>query len=920
MQTADTVTAAIPIQPRPLSQLTTMDEYLRDYGKVLGHKAITSLTPLHVPGTSALPDFAELLREPFEPQKHVIAAAAEMLRQSGSGFLVGEMGCGKTLLGMVAVHKKAAGKPYRAIVLCPDHLIPVWEEELKETIPDAIIHRFENWKGFVPFLDKGSEFVKESAGENGSTFRRSVKRWPTPEGAEWYIVGRNQAKWFPDWIGLGEEHRGFEGNKTTGHSTRHIVVDHTIVTNEDGKPTYDKAGYTIKTPVIAKVFRCPKCGETPLAKSGAAMSAKELAKEKRTCEAFYLVSPSGADQQGDGIDRLPMPNGLTGKPAAGREVTVNGKKYITRKCGEPLWAFTSKPYRWAPARIIQKKLRRMFEYLIIDEVHEQKSDESAQSMAAGKLMAATRHTLALTGTLIGGYANHLFPLMVRMTPRTLMAEGFEWGKDLAFSQVYGRIDRIVTTKMDDGDGGSSVGKRVVSMRKARTGKSTERQTVRPGIMPTMFGRHMIGTSLFITLEELADELPDLDEFVEDGACDMDDDLKAEYKRVESALVAANTALVQRGSLKLAGTMLQTLLAYPDVPYNWLGDHEGEHTVGYYEKPKEYTKENYRGVVSPADLGKDLVRPKERKLIDICKAKAAAGKQVWVYVQMTGKRDVQPRLKALLEKEGLRVGILRSGTVDPKARKEWIDQIGPSFDVVISHPKLVSTGLTLFSKNKGGHNFSTIVFYETGYSLFDMRQAARRAWRIGQPHNCEVHYLYYRETMQHRAMQLMSRKMAAATALEGEFSTEGLVAMAGEDNAQMALARSLSERIDDADMQRSWGKVKGGTKKVKAPCDAISMLTFGSVKPDALDDLPSPLQLAAMTMLDEQAEAVTIDLPDLGTFGSAAPGGVAALKVYTSAPEADEPAVDEPLPMLTREQLAKMFQSLLDNGMDVDDFS
>jgi hypothetical protein len=42
-------------------------------------------------------------------------------------------------------------------------------------------------------------------------------------------------------------------------------------------------------------------------------------------------------------------------------------------------------------------------------------------MAAGKLMAATRHTLALTGTLIGGYANHLYPLMIRMTPETLRA-------------------------------------------------------------------------------------------------------------------------------------------------------------------------------------------------------------------------------------------------------------------------------------------------------------------------------------------------------------------------------------------------------------------------------------------------------------------------------------------------------------------
>ena len=132
--------------------------------------------------------------------------------------------------------------------------------------------------------------------------------------------------------------------------------------------------------------------------------------------------------------------------------------------------------------------------------------------------------------------------------------------------------------------------------------------------------------------------------------------------------------------------------------------------------------------------------------------------------------------------------------------------------MICFPKLVSTGLDLFSKVQGGHNYNCIVFYETGYKLNDMRQAARRAWRIGQPRDCYIYYLYYQGTMQHRAMSLMSKKMAAALALEGEFSEEGLAAMAGDGDEQMALAKSMSEKIDDADMQRSWSKVKSLTEK------------------------------------------------------------------------------------------------------------
>ena len=165
--------------------------------------------------------------------------------------------------------------------------------------------------------------------------------------------------------------------------------------------------------------------------------------------------------------------------------------------------------------------------------------------------------------------------------------------------------------------------------------------------------------------------------------------------------------------------------------------------------------------------------------------------------------------------------------------------GREFDVMICFPKLVSTGLDLFSKVQGGHNYNCIVFYETGYKLNDMRQAARRAWRIGQPRDCYIYYLYYQGTMQHRAMSLMSKKMAAALALEGEFSEEGLAAMSGEGDEQMALAKSMSEKIDDADMQRSWTKVKSMAEKKKPAKKKPVEATGGHgrrVKPSPLDNL------------------------------------------------------------------------------------
>jgi hypothetical protein len=155
------------------------------------------------------------------------------------------------------------------------------------------------------------------------------------------------------------------------------------------------------------------------------------------------------------------------------------------------------------------------------------------------------------------------------------------------------------------------------------------------------------------------------------------------------------------------------------------------------------------VVTPPSLSEDVIRPKEQALIDLVRAEKARGRKVWVYVQFTDKHDVQSRLDKLLREEGFQVEVLRS-SVALARREEWIATHAPQLDVVISHPRLVETGLDLFDKG-GRHNFPTICFYETGYNLFTLRQASRRSWRIGQTERCRIVYLHYEATMQDRAI-------------------------------------------------------------------------------------------------------------------------------------------------------------------------
>ena len=119
---------------------------------------------------------------------------------------------------------------------------------------------------------------------------------------------------------------------------------------------------------------------------------------------------------------------------------------------------------------------------------------------------------------------------------------------------------------------------------------------------------------------------------------------------------------------------------------------------------------------------------------------------------------------------------------------------------------------------GPTTFPRLIFYETGYDLFTLRQASRRSWRIGQKHPCRVYYLYYQETMQARAMALMAQKLEASLALEGQFSAEGLAAMSAESGSlTMELAKSLVENLDFGDADRVWEHF--GSEQSK-PCDAL----------------------------------------------------------------------------------------------------
>ena len=107
-------------------------------------------------------------------------------------------------------------------------------------------------------------------------------------------------------------------------------------------------------------------------------------------------------------------------------------------------------------------------------------------------------------------------------------------------------------------------------------------------------------------------------------------------------------------------------------------------------------------------------------------------------------------------------------------------------VCICHPKLVQTGLDLLE-------FPTILFYETGYSTYVLRQASRRSWRIGQKQPVRVGFLTYSKTAQESCLRLMGKKLLVSLAMEGKLQAEGLQSMDEDDDLLTAMARELVTR-------------------------------------------------------------------------------------------------------------------------------
>lgn len=468
--------------------------------------------------------------------------------------------------------------------------------------------------------------------------------------------------------------------------------------------------------------------------------------------------------------------------------------------------------------------------LIVDELHQYNND-SGQGDAMCELFGAAKKVVGMTATLINGYSSGIFYLLYRLVPGLMMLDGKPYGSPSEFVSEYGVVETAYEITEADYNANR------------RTTKRKKRTRQLPGVSPLVYSRFLLEYAAFLSLTDMGKDLPEYEEIP--VPLKLPKEIANACGRMQDTLIRfmKNDKKVAQ---KILSAYLNLLTAYPDQPYN--------------QPPILHPIDGYE-IVTPPDLADfDTILPKDEAALDIVKRKIEACEKVLIYTNWT-RLDTQQKLLKLLTEEGYRTDILPA-KVKPNKREEWVaNRLADGLQVLITNPSLVETGLDL-------NAFTTLIFYDTGYKLFTLRQASRRSWRINQTApRVEVYMLYYMDTMQHKAMKLMASKLAVAAIIEGGFSEEGLAAMSQCEDMTTLMAKELMMGIKDnvedvsaAFKRMAFLKNSSEGRLVAFADKPVPLSMRGAAKTELVEFTFIPTQPARAVSAEVPAQVSVFDLP------------------------------------------------------------
>ena len=452
--------------------------------------------------------------------------------------------------------------------------------------------------------------------------------------------------------------------------------------------------------------------------------------------------------------------------------------------------------------------------LVWDEIHEAKSYDSGRGEAFLRTANAAQKILVLTGTPVNGYASSTYnveyainPLMHTAYPRggsVRMERKDRTGAALVGAAISRDGELTRTPRVEKWTGVNELfdSSRIVfpqSMRrwidtmgvrisveiigkdkKKATGSNTgtsKKEDVTPPEGPGVTAdliMWMAKHTINFYLHDLGSVLPEMDEQI--FGMGLPPEVQATYSDFEAQVqnyIDLHKDMKTPRWASVASQLTNWSFCWPNDPRrSWEIWHE-------YTHPLFKTKVKTLVATCPGFPELELT-PKEEWLLDdmrkelatteMIDGKEVVGRPYIVYVQQSGKTDIQPHLMNLIKKyvPDAKPFLLRSSVIPEKREAVINNAVKLGHNVLVCNARLVETGLDLVQ-------FRTISVYEIIYNLTTLIQSTNRCYRLSQKSPlCRINHLYFKGTSENKAIQLMSTKKRAHSALTG-------LAMIGLDN-------------------------------------------------------------------------------------------------------------------------------------------
>lgn len=152
---------------------------------------------------------ASLKRKLFPAQAEVVHAVSELLVERGerAAIVNGEMGCGKTTVGIATAAVLHAEGYRRTLVLSPPHLVYKWRREIQETVAGAKVWVLNGPDTLVKLI-KPREQLNVPAG-----------------GQEFFVLGRERMRMGFHWKPAFNQRRTRQGDVGVCPDCGHVITD-----------------------------------------------------------------------------------------------------------------------------------------------------------------------------------------------------------------------------------------------------------------------------------------------------------------------------------------------------------------------------------------------------------------------------------------------------------------------------------------------------------------------------------------------------------------------------------------------------------------------------------------------------------------------------------------------------------------------